>query len=69
MPVGLSLDATSTLSLSRLQYPSATRICQREIFREKPTNAAAHLLNDHGLVDQVVLQSGRLELIDAGLQI
>jgi len=32
------------------KYPSATRTCQREIFREKPTGAAAHLPNDPRLV-------------------
>ena len=66
MPVGLSLDAASTLSLSRLQYPSATRTRQREIFREKPTSAVAYLPNNPRLSStRLSLKSHRIELNDA----
>ena len=43
---GLPPDTASTQNPNRWQYPSATRTCQREIFREKLTSAAAYFSHE-----------------------
>jgi hypothetical protein len=61
---GFDVKIQSDYNIHRLQ-----RACQREIFREKPTSAAAYLTTIRRLTSiRLSLKSGRIELNDASVR-